>query len=362
MTPQDFFVTGELDEHPLARKTPSLTPAEYAHLKEKIASEGLLLAVVLYQGKILDGRHRYRVCRELGIPVRARQYQGDDPVGAICSLNTTQRQMDATDRVLMAFDFAPDYKQRAQERVGEGQKSGGRGHKKTLVSQDTGVSTADEHGRVRYLLGQEVGVSEQTVQRALDVERIAPKEIEGLRRRRQAQKAKGVPPSKLETITGLWRLVVGVASDGRSDAARQDKEGEDGDENEGGLGANYHQRTHPWTISPPTVLEFPAWRKAFRDLEKHAKRIWDQKEDLRAVIAHREGEWALKARSAAVDERRWMEAEDKLRAAVALAYGQGRIHQRRALQLLKMNPQQFQQLLSDYHELVPDHDIREDAG
>src|SRR5215471_8114545 len=101
MNAQEIIVDTELEIHPLAEKTPPLTAKEYEHLKAGIASEGLLLAIVLFEGKILDGRHRYRICRELGIPVKTRVYEGDDPIGVIGSLNATQRHMDVTDRVLM---------------------------------------------------------------------------------------------------------------------------------------------------------------------------------------------------------------------------------------------------------------------
>jgi ParB-like chromosome segregation protein Spo0J len=44
-------------------------PAEtFAALKESIAELGLLVPIVRYEGKLLDGRNRWRACEELGAP------------------------------------------------------------------------------------------------------------------------------------------------------------------------------------------------------------------------------------------------------------------------------------------------------
>ena len=53
--------------HPLADVDPLIDGADYAALVENIRVRGLRERVVLYQGKILDGRNRARACAEAGV-------------------------------------------------------------------------------------------------------------------------------------------------------------------------------------------------------------------------------------------------------------------------------------------------------
>lgn len=51
-----------MDFHPIANLFPLMTGDEYLALVEDIRANGLLEPVVLYEGKILDGRNRYNAC------------------------------------------------------------------------------------------------------------------------------------------------------------------------------------------------------------------------------------------------------------------------------------------------------------
>lgn len=52
--------------HPLADLFPSLSDADYEALKADIAEQGVLTPIVLWNGKLIDGRHRMRAANELG--------------------------------------------------------------------------------------------------------------------------------------------------------------------------------------------------------------------------------------------------------------------------------------------------------
>ena len=75
--------------HPLSDIFPAMPDAEYRQLVKDIARNGLLEDILLYDEKILDGRHRYRACIDNGIEPRFRNYEGDDPVGAVLVRNFT---------------------------------------------------------------------------------------------------------------------------------------------------------------------------------------------------------------------------------------------------------------------------------
>ena len=57
----------ELDSYSLLTMT--YTIDGYEELKGDISKNGLLVPIILRNGKLLDGRHRYKACKELGIEI-----------------------------------------------------------------------------------------------------------------------------------------------------------------------------------------------------------------------------------------------------------------------------------------------------
>ena len=70
-----------LDSHPIANIWPLLSDRELQDLVDDIQQYGLLHPVVLYEGKILDGRNRARACELAGVAIKTTKYRGDDPIG-----------------------------------------------------------------------------------------------------------------------------------------------------------------------------------------------------------------------------------------------------------------------------------------
>jgi DNA modification methylase len=62
--------------HPFAQALPLMNDAEFAAFKANIAKHGQIDDVELFEGRILDGRHRDRACRELGIAPRYVTFRG----------------------------------------------------------------------------------------------------------------------------------------------------------------------------------------------------------------------------------------------------------------------------------------------
>jgi hypothetical protein len=56
-----------LEPHPLAGLFPPMGRYEYEELKADILRNGLQMPIVLFEERILDGRNRYRACKEAGI-------------------------------------------------------------------------------------------------------------------------------------------------------------------------------------------------------------------------------------------------------------------------------------------------------
>src|SRR4030095_15316268 len=63
--------------HELALVFPPMTESEFAALKEDIREHGQHEPITLYEGKMLDGLHRYRACQELGRGARVLRFEGN---------------------------------------------------------------------------------------------------------------------------------------------------------------------------------------------------------------------------------------------------------------------------------------------
>jgi N6-adenosine-specific RNA methylase IME4 len=95
-----------LNFHALANLFPFLEGAEFDELVADVREHGLREPIVLYEGKILDGRNRYRACCVVGIDPTFAFYQGDDPVSYVISLNLRRRHLDESQRAMVAAKLA----------------------------------------------------------------------------------------------------------------------------------------------------------------------------------------------------------------------------------------------------------------
>lgn len=92
--------------HPLADAFPLMEGEEFEQLVADIEKNGQLHPVMRFEGKILDGRNRYRACQRLGMKARQQEFLGDDPVSFVISENLARRHMDAAQRALAAEKLA----------------------------------------------------------------------------------------------------------------------------------------------------------------------------------------------------------------------------------------------------------------
>jgi hypothetical protein len=124
----------ELVAHPLASRFPPLPLQEFEALKENIALLGLLHPIVVNErGEILDGIHRWRACRQLGIEPSTVQLaqlvgsNGDKPpeVEFIFSANVNRRHLTNDQRAAIYTAFLPEIQTASRLRLIEGCKKGG---------------------------------------------------------------------------------------------------------------------------------------------------------------------------------------------------------------------------------------------
>ncbi len=83
-----------LEFHPIASIFPLMEGREYEELVESILKNGLREPIWMHEGKIIDGRNRYRACMECGVLPRFRQWDGNGSLTAfVVDLNLHRRQL-----------------------------------------------------------------------------------------------------------------------------------------------------------------------------------------------------------------------------------------------------------------------------
>lgn len=94
--------------HPVADIFPRMTATEYAALRDDIKAHGQREPIWVFDGQIIDGRHRAQACEELGIEPAVREYDGDESglVGFVVSLNLHRRHLDESQRSMVAARLA----------------------------------------------------------------------------------------------------------------------------------------------------------------------------------------------------------------------------------------------------------------
>ena len=95
-----------LQPHPLSLRFGDKPDAEYQSLKASLAADGQHDSITLHDGMILDGRHRYRACLELGLKPHFRPLPaGVDPLRFVIAQNVIHRNYTTSQRALMAAEM-----------------------------------------------------------------------------------------------------------------------------------------------------------------------------------------------------------------------------------------------------------------
>lgn len=158
-----------LQPHKLCELIPEMTDAEYSELREDIQRNGQLEAITLYEGQVLDGRHRARACAEIGIEPWTREYHGTTPAEYVIALNVHRRQLTTGQKAEIARLAMPALQEEAKARQQSGLRQGtepapaeSRGRQLTSTGSDRTPRAAD-------LAGELVGVSGSAVSRIIKV-------------------------------------------------------------------------------------------------------------------------------------------------------------------------------------------------
>lgn len=146
--------------HEIANIFPLLEGDQFQAFVADIKENGQREPARIYQGKILDGRNRYRACVELGIKCKAENVEPDDPIAYVLSLNRFRRHLSHSQWAMIGDRARDLYDQQAKERQ---KLSKGRGKK------GVNDSTHLLEGKSRDHAGAAVGISGPSIDAARTV-------------------------------------------------------------------------------------------------------------------------------------------------------------------------------------------------
>jgi ParB-like chromosome segregation protein Spo0J len=101
----------EYEQHPIAMALMpgGMDETEFTAFCEDIEERGIIMPVTLYEGKVLDGWHRYRAAKRTGSAPKFISYDGKDPAGYIASVNVHRRKLSSLQRALVGARLHRDH-------------------------------------------------------------------------------------------------------------------------------------------------------------------------------------------------------------------------------------------------------------
>jgi hypothetical protein len=104
--------------HPYAELFPAMFPAEFERLCGDILLNGLQEEIVIHEGQVLEGRHRYLACLAKQVAPRFRPYAGEcgSPLAFVVSKNLHRRHLTESQRALVAARLKPLFEEEARRR------------------------------------------------------------------------------------------------------------------------------------------------------------------------------------------------------------------------------------------------------
>lgn len=213
----------EYQPHELSLAFPDMQDAQFKRLAADIRAHGLRHPIVLFDGAILDGRHRYRACIETGVEPHFVEFDGDDPVEFVTSENAARRHMTESQIAFAIAAMKPYEERKARERQIASLKHG------EAPLKPAGLQRERDAGRVADILAEKAGIGARTVTRAIKVREHGAPEVQravasGEMSVRQAEKIVDLNPAAQRKIVETPKALRGAALQeavNRSDAARR---------------------------------------------------------------------------------------------------------------------------------------------
>jgi len=147
-----------------------MLPDEYAKLLDDVKQHGVRESIVVHEGMILDGRHRFRAAKESGRECPQRDFDpatdGESVVAWVISKNLHRRHLSTSQRAMIAAESLPMYEAEAKERQRESNRA--------RASENPEVANLPSRRKARDEAAKSAGVSPRAVQTAKKVAKESP--------------------------------------------------------------------------------------------------------------------------------------------------------------------------------------------
>ena len=159
-------MTQDLKINPAFEKLiPSLTEAEFKILEENVIKSGCRDPIVVWNGYIIDGHHRYKICKKHNLSFKTVEEKIDsEPQVKMWMIDNQfgRRDVPIFVKIELVLKFEDFEKEVAQERM-----KSGKADPMQHVAQ----------GSVRDRLGKKIGVSGEQIRRVKKILEICPTEV-----------------------------------------------------------------------------------------------------------------------------------------------------------------------------------------
>lgn len=158
---------------------PPLTDDEFSRLEKSILTEGVREPIITWNGTIIDGHNRYRICQKHGLSFKTTEREFDSRDAAIawiCDNQLGRRNLDPGQRAALVIEQnEAEVREAARERQILNLKQN-QEHSETNDRRDPRATTEsnEEKGRTHEILARQAGVSPTTVKRVMGVKRRNP--------------------------------------------------------------------------------------------------------------------------------------------------------------------------------------------
>ena len=160
--------------HSAALRMPAMSEEEFTALCVDIQENGLLVPIELYDGKIIDGRHRQQACDKLGIKPEyvETDLDGLSPEAYVLALNLRRRHLTPSQIAAFAVDDdGPLKAERAAAKERQARKPA------DSVRQKVAEQKQDD-GKAAERVAKAVGTNREYVRQAEKIKRHAPEVFE----------------------------------------------------------------------------------------------------------------------------------------------------------------------------------------
>ena len=175
----------QIDEE-LENLLPKLEVEKYNLLKADIIKNGCINPIIVWNGLIVDGHNRYRICKENNIEFKTKEMNFANKQEAMIWAWTTQkarRNVDDGTLFKIAEKFRPYYEQKAKEQQ---RLSQGRGIKKGFIECENlncnDIECQKEKEEIKPInttkeLAEMAGTSQSTMNKVIQIQKHAPEPI-----------------------------------------------------------------------------------------------------------------------------------------------------------------------------------------